>query len=122
MPGTRHDNYGMGTVVSNLGSRQHELVRALVAGGPLPIGFDSDALSVASAALVRKRAGAVARHVPIEASMLGDRFGSLFATWERSHPRSNSAQEAREFLDYLYSIDALQRPARRWWRFIAVRR
>ncbi|WP_338892745.1 hypothetical protein [Rhodococcus sovatensis] len=108
--------------MSDLGSRQSELVRALVAGGPLPIGFDSDALSVASTALVRKRAGAVARHLPIEASMLGDRFGSLFVTWERSHPRSNSAQEAREFLDYLYSIDALPRPARRWWRFIALRR
>ncbi len=107
----------MGTVVSDLGSRQSELVRALVAGGPLPIGFDSDALSLASAALLRKRAGAVARRLPIEASVLGDRFGSLFVTWARSCPHSDSAQEAREFLDHLYSIDALQRPARRWWRF-----
>ncbi|CAN5658283.1 hypothetical protein BH09ACT9_BH09ACT9_35400 [soil metagenome] len=43
--------------MSTLGERQEALIRALVAGGELPEGFDKDEAAVVSAALLRKRAG-----------------------------------------------------------------
>ena len=42
---------------AGLAARQEELVAALVAGGPVPSGFDPGRLAVARRALLRKRAG-----------------------------------------------------------------
>ncbi|MEU8189675.1 hypothetical protein AB0C00_20620, partial [Micromonospora carbonacea] len=48
----------------DLAARQAELVAALVAGGPLPPGFVPAPVDAARRALLRKRAGDVARHWP----------------------------------------------------------
>jgi len=47
-----------------LGERQAALVAALVAGAPLPAGFDPTLVGAAREALLRKRAGEVARIWP----------------------------------------------------------
>jgi hypothetical protein len=47
----------MELAVTGLADRQAALVRALVASGEPPEGFDRDALDTASKALLRKRSG-----------------------------------------------------------------
>ncbi|WP_245649965.1 hypothetical protein [Millisia brevis] len=84
-----------------LARQQAELVRALVVGGPIPEGFDTRRVGVAADALLRKRAGEVAWHIPHIRSMLGDRFVELFADWARGRERSGSAAEARAFTAHL---------------------
>jgi len=64
-----------------LAARQAALVAALVAGGPLPPGFDADDVAVARRALLRKRAGLVRYHWPRLAAALGDRWLAVFGEW-----------------------------------------
>ncbi|SNS26890.1 hypothetical protein [Rhodococcoides kyotonense] len=99
--------------MTSLARRQEELVRALVAGGPVPAGFDEHAVEVATSALLRKRTAAVARRLPVESTLLGDRFGALFAEWASSHPRDGESDDARRFVEHLYDTAELTRP-RRW--------
>ena len=66
----------------DLAERQAALVAALVAGGPAPAGFDPAALAAAGAALLRKRAGEVARHWPLLAAGLGPQWSATFAIFE----------------------------------------
>lgn len=96
--------------MSDLVQRQLDLVRALVAGGPVPDGFDASALDVAAAALLRKRAGAARHHIPVEAATLGDRFGPLFTGWATHRPKADSRDEAHEFVEHMVSIGELDRP------------
>lgn len=84
-----------------LARQQAELVRALVVGGPIPEGFDARRVGVAAEALLRKRAGEVAWHIPHVRSTLGDRFVELFMEWARGRERSGSAVEARAFTAHL---------------------
>ena len=63
--------------MSTLGERQEALIRALVAGGELPEGFDKDEAAVVSAALLRKRAGEVAHHLPVVRHTLGRSLSSV---------------------------------------------
>jgi hypothetical protein len=65
--------------VSDLAARQAALVAALVAGGPVPSGFDPERLAVARRALVRKRAGAAAAQWPLLAASLGPDWPAAFA-------------------------------------------
>ncbi|WP_341716740.1 hypothetical protein QQG74_22520 [Micromonospora sp. FIMYZ51] len=69
-----------------LAERQAQLVAALVAGGPLPAGFAPAPLAAARAALLRKRAGEVARHWPLLAAGLGPRWSATFAEWAADRP------------------------------------
>jgi Protein of unknown function (DUF692) len=59
-------------------ARQAELVAALVAGGPVPSGFDPDRLAVARRALLRKRAGEAAALWPLLAASLGSAWPEVF--------------------------------------------
>jgi hypothetical protein len=61
-----------------LAAQQAALVRALVDGGPPPVGFDPARLRATAAALARKRAREVARAWPALAADLGDDFGARF--------------------------------------------
>lgn len=76
---------GAGSVAAgpgaDLASRQAALLAALVAGGPLPAGFDAAAVGVAALALRRKRAGEVARAWPAVAAALGPEWGERFTHW-----------------------------------------
>lgn len=63
----------------DLAARQAELVAALVAGGPDPIGFDPGRLAATRRALLRKRAGQAAAVWPLLAAALGPDWTSAFA-------------------------------------------
>jgi hypothetical protein len=69
----------------SLAERQASLVAALVAGGPLPPGFDPARLAATSRALLRKRAGAAAREWPLLAASLGSAWPTVFAAHRTGH-------------------------------------
>ncbi|HEY8371280.1 MAG TPA: hypothetical protein VIL00_00915 [Pseudonocardiaceae bacterium] len=70
-----------------LASRQAELVRALLAGGPVPPGFDPRRVRIEAAALRNKRRRIAERLRPDLADALGNRFVELFDRWAVEHPR-----------------------------------
>ncbi|WP_250030612.1 hypothetical protein [Paractinoplanes maris] len=77
----------------SLGDRQAALVEALTAGRPVPEGFDAFRFEAARVALLRKRAGEVARHWPMLATSLGDRWKHEFATWAAARPTRGSLRD-----------------------------
>lgn len=87
----------------DLAARQAELVAALVAGGALPAGFAPAPVEAARRALLRKRAGDVARHWPLLAAGLGDAWPATFAGWAAGRPTNGSLRDgwdlARELRD-----------------------
>lgn len=109
----------MGAVVTDLGRRQEELVRALVAGGEMPDGFDSVSVCAAASALLLKRAHAAAQCLPVEASLLDRRFFALFTGWAHTRPKTTTSDDARLFREHLYATGELVRPegTRHRWPF-----
>ncbi|MFI2712444.1 hypothetical protein ACH495_20185 [Micromonospora sp. NPDC018662] len=87
----------------DLAARQAELVAALVAGGPLPPGFAPAPVEAARRALIRKRAGDVARHWPLLAAGLGADWPAVFVDWAAGRPTNGSLRDgwdlARELRD-----------------------
>lgn len=104
--------------MSSLGARQEALVRALVAGGELPPGFDAEDTAVASVALIRKRAGEVAHHLPMVRHTLGDRYLELFTAWAVGRPKTSSHADAQAFVAHLQ--DSGELPRRPWYRRLPV--
>lgn len=105
----------------DLAARQVALVRALLADGPVPAGFDSNRIGVEAAALRSKRRTVTAQLRPDLAERLGQRFGSLFDEWAAEHPKrvdTSFRADLDGFESWLYAEGHLQRPAprRRWWR------
>lgn len=86
---------------SGLAARQAALVAALVAGGPLPAGFDAQRVGAAAAALRRKRAGEVARAWPLLAADLGTGFRPRFATWAEGRPSAGSFADGFAYARFL---------------------
>ena len=84
--------------------RQRSLVAALVAGADPPADLDAARVRVQAAALVRKRARAVARAQPELAVALGREFGPAFHLYATSRPGPApgcTAADAGEFARYL---------------------
>ena len=73
-----------------LAAAQQALVEALVAGGPLPPGFDAERVGAARRALLRKRAGEVAAAWPLLAAGLGADFYPRFTAWAAARPPEGS--------------------------------
>ncbi|SCF01571.1 hypothetical protein GA0070607_4448 [Micromonospora coriariae] len=90
-----------------LAERQAELVAALVAGGPSPAGFAPAPLAATRAALLRKRAGEVARHWPLLAAGLGEGWPSTFAGWAANRPTAGSLRDGWDLARTLRERDAL---------------
>lgn len=76
----------------NLGERQEALVRALVAGEPLPEGFDERLVGISARALLRKRAGEVMRAWPRL-----EPYRELFIAWAEGRPTLGSWRDGWEF-------------------------
>jgi hypothetical protein len=74
------------TAPGRLAAEQAALVRALVAGGPVPDGFDPGRVRATAAALARKRAREVARAWPVLAADLGEAFTDRFVTFAAGRP------------------------------------
>jgi hypothetical protein len=89
----------------SLADRQAGLVAALTSGAPVPPGFDPRLIEVARAALLRKRAGEVARQWPGLAAAYGPRWPREFARWAATRPTRGSLRDgwdlARELGDAL---------------------
>jgi len=107
--------------VTGLVARQAALVRALVAAGELPEGFDRHAIDTASKALLRKRSGEVGGHLPHVRAALGDRFFALFAAWAEGRPKVSTHADAAAFTAYLETISELPERSRRRRRLFRPR-
>lgn len=90
-------------VAGTLAERQAALVATLVAGAPVPPGFDVRLVGAARTALLGKRAGDVARHWPLLAAGLGERWPAVFARWAATRATQGSLRDgwdlARELAD-----------------------
>ncbi|WCN79815.1 hypothetical protein [Micromonospora sp. LH3U1] len=93
--------------LAGLAERQAELVATLVAGGPPPPGFAPAQLAATRAALLRKRAGEVARHWPLLAAGLGDRWSTTFAGWAARRPTAGSLRDGWDLARALHEQRAL---------------
>lgn len=70
-----------------LAGQQAELARALLAGGPVPPGFDERRVRVEAAALHNKRRRVAELLRPDLADALDGRFAELFDRWAAANPR-----------------------------------
>jgi hypothetical protein len=68
-------------------------VAALVAGAPVPPGFDAARAGVAQRALLRKRAGEVARAWPRLVAVAGDGWQREFAGWAAGRAPQGSLRD-----------------------------
>src|SRR5262245_15127948 len=69
-----------------LARQQGELVRALVAGGAVPAGFDARRVTTAARSLVNKRLREVAQAWPALVDCLGERFVERFRSYAEAAP------------------------------------
>jgi hypothetical protein len=116
---------------NRLAEAQGELLRALLADGPVPAGFAPDRLRVEADVLRSKRRRVVAMVEPEACAELDDRFVALFDEYARSHPRatgSRARDDARDFVVWLRQHRHLARPGRfnwarwKWWSADTSRR
>lgn len=84
-------------MTQSLAKRQEELVRCLVAGGPVPEGFDAGRLEATRKALLRKRSGEVARAWPELAASYGDTWVETFSAWTEGKPPLGSLIDGHDF-------------------------
>jgi hypothetical protein len=79
-----------GSGTGSLADRQAGLVAALTCGLRVPEGFDGRLVEVARVALLRKRAGEVAKQWPLLAAGLGAGWTRAFAQWAAARPTQGS--------------------------------
>jgi len=105
----------------SLAERQAALVRALVAGGPNPEGFDPDRLAATSVGLRRKRARGVAHVWPTLRSL--PEFESRYADWAQGRTPGPAADDGAAFalslgadLPGVVAVELAAARRRRWIR------
>ncbi|MPY62215.1 DUF692 domain-containing protein [Streptomyces spongiae] len=104
-----------------LGLAQASLLSALVAGTPVPEGFDRVRLSVQARALGAKRADVVAKVAPELPEILGESYRPAFLAYTHGHPMSDGyRRDALDFAEHLLLAgrpeDAeVRRRLREWW-------
>jgi hypothetical protein len=104
-----------------LGLAQASLLSALVAGTPVPEGFDRVRLGVQARALGAKRADVVATVAPELAGILGESYRPAFLTYAHGHPMGGGyRRDALDFAEHLLLAgrpeDAeVGRRLREWW-------
>ncbi|WP_327113251.1 DUF692 domain-containing protein [Streptomyces sp. NBC_01341] len=100
---------------------QTALLSSLVAGTPVPDGFDHRRLAVQSRALAAKRADVVAKVAPELPEILGDGYRGAFLAYARNRPMSAGyRRDALGFAEQLlvagHPVDeAARRRLTRWW-------
>ncbi|MFE7602531.1 DUF692 family multinuclear iron-containing protein [Streptomyces sp. NPDC057494] len=101
---------------------QASLLSALVAGTPVPEGFDTRRVGVQSRALAAKRAGVVAKVAPELPEILGKGFRPAFLAYARSRPMTGGyRRDALDFVEHLLLAGRPEDPAARrqlteWWQ------
>ncbi|GGW64547.1 UPF0276 protein [Streptomyces lucensis JCM 4490] len=104
-----------------LGVAQAAVLSCLVAGTPVPEGFDRARLGVQARALAAKRAGVVARVAPELPVILGAWYRPAFLEYARERPMTGGYR--RDALDFAGHLLRAGRPAdarargalREWW-------
>jgi hypothetical protein len=109
----------------SLAERQAELVATLTSGAPVPPGFDDRLVRTARVALLRKRAGEVARQWPALAAAHGSAWPREFARWAARRPTRGSLRDgwdlARDLGASLPATAAEELAAREaTWRYDGV--
>jgi hypothetical protein len=84
---------------SDLAAKQAALVAALVAGAPMPDGFDERRLAAARQALLRKRTGEVARDWPVLAAE--SEWPGWFLGWAAGRPPQGGLRDGFDFARWL---------------------
>ncbi|GGU87242.1 UPF0276 protein [Streptomyces filipinensis] len=104
-----------------VGVAQAAVLSALVAGTPVPEGFDRVRMGVQARALAAKRADVVAKVAPELAVILGDGYRAAFLEYARVRPMSGGyRRDALDFAGHLLRAgrpeDAgVRRALREWW-------
>ncbi|MGW3117059.1 DUF692 domain-containing protein [Streptomyces sp. NPDC001107] len=104
-----------------LGLAQAALLSALVAGTPVPEGFDRVRLGVQARALAGKRADVVAKVAPELPEILGDTYRPAFLAYAQRHPMTGGyRRDALDFAGQLLLDGRLEegrarRELREWW-------
>jgi uncharacterized protein (UPF0276 family) len=104
-----------------LGLAQAALLSALVAGTPVPEGFDRVRLGVQARALAAKRADVVAKVAPELPLILGSGYRAAFLAYAQGHPmRGGYRQDALDFAEQVLLGGKLpegrsRRELRQWW-------
>ncbi|MBL7256728.1 hypothetical protein [Paractinoplanes lichenicola] len=93
--------------MSGLADQQAALVAALTSGGAVPAGIDGARFEAARVALLRKRAGEVARQWPMLAAGHGTRWKLTFAEWAATRPSQGSLRDGWDLARDLAARDAL---------------
>jgi hypothetical protein len=98
-------------MTGDLAAQQRALVAALVSGAPTPAGFDGRLVGIARLALLRKRAGEVARHWPMLAAGLGERWLPEFRRWAEGRPPQGGLRDGWDLARALRASGELTGPA-----------
>lgn len=93
--------------MADLAARQAALVAALVSGGVVPDGFDTERLAVAAAALLRKRARGVANAWPLLAAGCADAWPATFIDWASGRTPAGVLRDGWDFARHLYASGEL---------------
>ncbi|MEV6396151.1 DUF692 domain-containing protein [Streptomyces sp. NPDC051907] len=104
-----------------VGLAQAAVLSSLVAGTPVPEGFDSQRMRVQSRALAAKRADVVRKVAPEIAETLGGEYRPAFLAYAKSRPMQGGYR--RDALDFVEHLLVAGRPAderarrqlTRWW-------
>jgi uncharacterized protein (UPF0276 family) len=100
---------------------QAALLSALVAGTPVPEGFDRVRVGVQARALAAKRADVVAKVAPELPVILGDGYRTAFLGYAQTHPMTSGyRRDALSFAEHLLSAGrpgdtGARRELREWW-------
>ncbi|MFH7339196.1 DUF692 domain-containing protein [Streptomyces sp. KHY 26] len=108
-----------GEARQRLGVAQAAVLSSLVAGTPLPEGFDRARMGVQARALASKRADVVAKVAPELPVMLGASYREAFAEYARERPmRGGYRWDALDFAGFLMEGERAgvpRRELREWW-------
>jgi uncharacterized protein (UPF0276 family) len=112
---------GVGEARQRLGLAQAALLSALVAGTPVPEGFDRVRVGVQARALAAKRADVVAKVAPELPVILGDGYRTAFLGYAQTRPMTAGyRRDALAFAEHLLSAGRpgdtrARRELREWW-------
>ncbi|MCJ0868971.1 DUF692 domain-containing protein [Streptomyces sp. AP-93] len=123
-PASNPGEAGVEQARTRVGIGQAALLSALVAGMPVPEGFDRQRVRVQARALAAKRAGVLAKLAPELPGILGgeDAYREAFLGYARHRPMTAGyRRDALDFAEHLLVRDLPADPAARrrltlWWR------
>jgi len=115
------DRAAVGDARERVALRQAALLSALVAGTPVPEGFDSRRLRVQSRALAAKRADVLAKVAPELPEILGAGYRPAFLAYAKHRPmQAGYRHDALDFAEHLLvagrpADDGARRRLTEWW-------